>query len=213
MISARGLSSTLCRSASLLIRAQFGDRTIVWIAHARSVRYSTKKSMTPDESEEAIRHANQAMKGYVETRILAKQGKLKSKGRGLSESQKSANRMQFSMLVSLALAFIISPILGRKIAVDDEFREKYVPDWYDFRVKPPKSAWTRQELHDQIIEVERDMRERAIRGDFSPEKLAEMKRSMEPRSDLSDDDIDLAEKYGWGKIHPGVDPDDGDDDE
>jgi hypothetical protein len=213
MISARILSSSLCRSARPLIRAQFGDRTVVWMANARCARISTKKPMTPEETEEAIRHANKAMKGYVETRILAKQGKLKSKGRGLSESEKSANRMQMSMLVTLAIAFIISPILGRKIALDDEFREKYVPDWYDFRVKPPKSAWTRQELHDQIIEVERDMRERAIRGDFSPEKLAEIKRSMEPRSDLSDEDINLAEKYGWGKIHPGIDTDDDDDDD
>jgi hypothetical protein len=195
------------------MRARFSEHSFVWVANARSVRFSTKKTMTPEETEEAVRHANKAMKGYVETRILAKQGKLKSKGRGLSESQTSANRIQFSLFVSLALAFIISPILGRKIAVDDEFREKYIPDWYDFRVKPPKSAWTRQELHDQIIEVERDMRERAIRGDFSPEKLAEMKRSMEPRSDLSDEDVDLAEKYGWGKIHPGIDPDEEDDDD
>jgi hypothetical protein len=110
------------------------------------------------------------MKGYVETRILAKQGKLKSKGRRPSDEHRSANAIQMSLLVSLGLAFIISPILGRKIAQDEDFREKYVPDWYDFRVKPPQSAWTRRELHDQIIEVERDMRERAIRGEFTPGK-------------------------------------------
>ena len=169
--------------------------------------------MTADEREAAVNHANQAMKGYVETRILAKQGKLKSKGRGPSEQQKSQTAIQVSLLVSLGLAFIISPVLGRKIAQDDEFREKYVPDWYDFRVKPPKSAWTREELHNQIVEVEKDMRERAIRGDFSPEKLEELRRSLQPRSDLSKEDTDMAKKYGWGTIHPGIDPDEDDDDE
>jgi hypothetical protein len=110
----------------------------------------------------------------------------------------------------LGAAFIASPILGKKIAQDDEFREKYIPDWYDFRVKAPTSAWTRQELHEQIVSVEKDMRERTIRGEFTPEKLGELKRSMQPRSDLTDEDIKYAEKYGWGRIHPGVDPDDDD---
>ena len=172
-------------------------------------RFSSQpQKMTEEEREAAINHANKAMKGYVETRILAKQGKLKSKGRGPSESHKSANAIQLSLFITLGLAFIVSPILGRKIAEDDEFREKYVPEWYDFRVKPSPSAWTREELHNQIVEVERDMRERAIRGEFTPEKLEELKRSMQPRSDLSDEDIDMAKKYGWGAIHPGIDPED-----
>lgn len=169
--------------------------------------------MTPAEREEAIREANRQMKGYVETRILAKQGKLPSKGRGRSKNSKSQHAMQISLFVSLSLAFIASPILGRKIAKDEEFRKKYIPDWYDFRIKSPDSAWTRQELHEQLVEVERDMRERAIKGDFTPEKLEEMKRSMQPRSDLTDEDIYYAEKYGWGRVHPGVDPDEYDEDE
>ena len=110
-------------------------------------------------------------------------------------------------------AFIASPFLGKKIAQDAEFREKYVPSWYDFRVKSCDSAWTRAELHEQLVSVERDMRERAIRGEFTPEKLESLKRTMEPRSDLTKEDLDYAEKYGWGRIHPGVDDDDYDDDE
>lgn len=121
--------------------------------------------------------------------------------------------MQLSMFVSLSLAFIASPFLGKKIAQDKEFRDKYVPSWYDFRIKSPDSAWTRQELHEQLVEVERDMRERAIRGEFTPEKLEELKRRMQPRSDLTEEDLYYAEKYGWGKVHPGVDPDDYDDDD
>jgi hypothetical protein len=180
---------------------------------SQKLTHEASQKLTHEEREAAVNHANQAMKGYVETRILAKQGKLKSKGRGRSEQHKSETAIQLSLLISLGLAFIVSPILGRKIAVDEEFRKKYVPDWYDFRVKPPKSAWTREELHHQIIEVEKDMRERAIRGDFTPEKLEEMRRRMQPRSDLSQEDIDMAKKYGWGAIHPGIDPDDDDDDD
>eukprot|EP00534_Pseudo-nitzschia_fraudulenta_P001176 CAMPEP_0201130404 /NCGR_PEP_ID=MMETSP0850-20130426/39777_1 /ASSEMBLY_ACC=CAM_ASM_000622 /TAXON_ID=183588 /ORGANISM="Pseudo-nitzschia fraudulenta, Strain WWA7" /LENGTH=200 /DNA_ID=CAMNT_0047400159 /DNA_START=104 /DNA_END=706 /DNA_ORIENTATION=- len=174
---------------------------------------SSNTKLTIEERNDAVSRANKAMKGYTQTRILAKQGKLPSKNRRQSEEHRSANAIQFSLFITLGIAFVVSPILGRKIAHDDEFREKYVPDWYDFRVKPPKSAWTRKELHDQIVDVERDMRERAIKGDFTPEKLEELKQTLQPRSDLSNDDISMAKKYGWGAIHPGVDPDDYDEDE
>jgi hypothetical protein len=175
--------------------------------------FSTTNKLSPEERDAAVRHANKAMKGYTQTRILAKQGKLPSKNRQKSDEHQSANVIQFSIFISLAVAFIVSPILGRKIAQDDEFREKYIPAWYDFRVKPPKSAWTRKELHDQIVEVERDMRERAIRGDFTPDKLDELKSSLQPRSDLSHEDMEIAQKYGWNSIHPGIDPDDFDEDD
>ncbi|CAJ1968967.1 unnamed protein product [Cylindrotheca closterium] len=167
--------------------------------------------MTTAERQEAIREANKTMKGYVETRILAKQGKLRK--RKASEETQSASKIQLSMLISLAAAFIASPILGKKIATDQEFRDKYIPDWYDFRIRAPSSAWTRQELHEQLVEVERDMRERAIRGEFTPEKLQDMKRQMHPRSDLTEEDLYYAKKYGWGKVHPGVDDDDEDDED
>jgi len=172
---------------------------------------TTTEVMTEAQREEALRDASRQMQGYVEARILAKRGLLKSKGRGKSESIKSQNAIQMSLMISLAAAFIASPILGKKIAQDDEFRDKYIPSWYDFRVKAPESAWTRNELHEQLVAVEREMRERAIRGDFHPDKLEELKRSMQPRSDLTDEDIMYAEKYGWGRIHPGVDADDDDD--
>jgi hypothetical protein len=185
------------------LRTQFGGRP----------RKFSSSNMTPEEKQEAIKNANDVMKGYVETRILAKQGKLKSK-RKTSQSQRSQNVIQISLFLSLSAAFIVSPWLGKKIATDEEFRNKYVPSWYpDFRVKTPDSAWTRQELHEQIVQVEKDMRERAIRGDFTPDKLEVMKGQMEPRSDLSEDDVAMADKYGWGRLHPGVDPDDFDDDE
>jgi hypothetical protein len=30
---------------------------------------------------------------------------------------------------------------------------------------------------------------------------------------LSKEDVDMAKQYGWGTIHPGIDPDDEDDEE
>lgn len=170
-----------------------------------------KKPLTEAERDDMIRDANRQMKGYVETRLLAKRGLLKSKGRGRSEQFQSQNILQLSMMVSMLLAFMASPMLGKKIAQDEEFRKKYIPDWYDFRLKSPESAWTRQELHEQLVEVEKDMRERAARGEFAPDKLAELKRKLQPRSDLTDEDLYYAEKYGWGKIHPGVDLENDDD--
>ena len=32
-----------------------------------------------------------------------------------------------------------------------------------------------------------------------------MKRQMNPRSDLTEEDMKYAKMYGWGKLHPGVD--------
>ena len=56
------------------------------------------------ERQQAIREANKMMKGYVETRILAKQGKLRK--RKASEETQSASKIQLSLLISLGAAFI-----------------------------------------------------------------------------------------------------------
>jgi len=69
--------------------------------------FSSKKTpsvMTTAERQDAIREANKMMKGYVETRILAKQGKLRR--RKASEETQSASKIQLSLLISLAAAFI-----------------------------------------------------------------------------------------------------------
>lgn len=211
---AKMLSSRMIQAIPRGIVGKLSHRqTIIRSRLMSSNKQPPANSMTEAQREDAARDAHKAMQGYVEARILAKQGKLKSKGRGTSSNTKSQNAIQLSLMISLTLAFIASPILGKKIAQDDEFREKYIPAWYDFRVKSPESAWTREELHEQLVSVERDMRERAIRGEFTPDKLEELKRNLQPRSDLSEEDLHYAKKYGWGKVHPGVDPDEFDDDE
>jgi len=208
------LSSLAARRGVMMTRCTAPRRMTASRSNSRrtSRQLSTQKPMTPEERNQKIRDANNAMQGYVETRILAKQGLLKSK-RKQSSQNRSENAIQFSLFLSLAVAFVASPFIGKKIAQDKEFRDKYVPEWYDFTVKAPSSAWTRKDLHDQIITAEKELRERAIAGDFSPEKLQEMKQNLAPRSDLTEEDHAMAAKYGWGRLHPGLDPDDDDEDE
>ena len=91
--------------------------------------------------------------------------------------------------------------MGRKIATDADFRAAYIPSWYNFSITQPTSAWTRAELHEQMVEVQRELHERAIRGDFSKEKLESFRRHF----DGVDPDDD---EHGWGKLHPGVEDDD-----
>lgn len=101
------------------------------------------------------------------------------------------------------IAFIATPFLGKKLATDEEFR-KLVPSWYfdSYRMKIPERP-DRKTLHEQLIEMQKDLHERAIRGEFTKEKRDKMVFT----GDYKDD------PYGWSKIHPGVDDDDDDDDE
>lgn len=112
------------RSLYRLQRSRIMTPNISCVSRSMSSK-NTAREMTRAERDEAIREANKTMKGYVETRILAKQGKLKK--RGASEKTKRDSKIQLSLLVSLAAAFIASPILGKKIAQDEEFRNKYIP--------------------------------------------------------------------------------------
>ena len=107
----------------------------------------------------------------------------------------------FFLLVGSFVASIgIAAMLGKKIATDPEFRKRFVPSWYDFTVSKPKSAWTRAEFHEQMVQTQRELHERAIRGDFSKEKLDSLRRHFEGVDPEEDD-------HGWGKLHPGVDDD------
>lgn len=101
---------------------------------------------------------------------------------------------------TLLCAFLITPFLGRKIAYDEEFRKKYIPAWYDYTVERPQNAWTKEELQQEIMLLQRKLHERAIAGEFTPEKLEEMRRKLakEPEE----------EEYAhFSQLHPGVDDD------
>ena len=100
-----------------------------------------------------------------------------------------------------------TPLIGKRIAQDDEFR-RMMPSWFDFTVPKPEKPWTREELHEQMIAVQREIRERAIRGDFSPEKLEELQKNLEGqyashRSSIPQSQI----RKEWERIHPGLEED------
>jgi hypothetical protein len=101
---------------------------------------------------------------------------------------------------SLVCAFILTPFLGRKIAYDEDFREKYIPKWFDYTLNKPKNAWTKEELHEQVVLLQQQLHKRAINGEFTPEKLDEMRRTMHKKPEK--------EEYAhFAKLHPGVDDD------
>ena len=105
-----------------------------------------------------------------------------------------------STVSTFLVAFLSTPFLGRRIAQDEQFRKSFIPEWYDFTIEKPTYAWTREELHEQLVELQRQLHERAIAGDFTPDKLDEMRRhfnGVDPKND----------PHGWGKLHPGVDDD------
>jgi len=111
---------------------------------------------------------------------------------------------QVSFGLSIFIAFIMTPFLGKKIATDEEFR-KYIPNWYfeSYRSKIPERK-DKLTLHEQLIVMQKDLHERAIRGEFTKENRDKMIFSEGKYKD---------DPYGWSKIHPGVDDEEDDDDE
>lgn len=165
-----------------------------------STQPKSAKKVTPEEMEAALKKANESMKAYYsyppDKVIAAKKERFK---RRLSDKQ---FYLQLGLSVSLVGTFLLSPFLGRKIAHDPEFKESYVPKWFhQFVTERPKNAWTKEELQLEIMMLQTKLHERAIAGEFTPEKLDEMRRTMHKK---------LPEKLEYAhfaKMHPGVDDD------
>jgi len=164
---------------------------------------SSAEKTAAEKSEEArqqvLHEANETMKSYHHARLAKLRGELPSKrkpGRG-------TNYAQAGVIAFFMLGFAASPFMGKKIATDKEFREKYIPSWYDFTIKRPSSELSREEVHEQILQLQKEIRDRAIRGEFSDEKLAKMRRYMEgtdPNKEFNPDN----DVHAWSKLHPGV---------
>ena len=104
--------------------------------------------------------------------------------------------------VSAVGVFLLSPFLGRRIAYDPEFKETYVPKWFhQFVPERPKNAWTKEELQNEITMLQTKLHERAIAGEFTPEKLDVMRRTMNKKLP------DKEEYAHFAQMHPGVDED------
>jgi hypothetical protein len=154
-----------------------------------------------------LKEANRQMEKYHQTRELFKQGKLKSKNAHLGPKSPTAG--QLAVVGFFIAAFLSMPFLGKKIAQDEEFKKKWVPKCMDYTIPKPENPWTRDELHEQMLQIQRDIRERAIAGEFTPEKLEQMQGSLAGldynphRAGIDKSKI----PKGWDKIHPGVDDD------
>jgi hypothetical protein len=140
--------------------------------------------------QEYLRDANNVMQQYHTTRELMKQGKLGNNNtNNRSSSSSSTVYLQGTIAGLFVIAFMSMPFLGKKIATDDEFRKRYVPSWYDYTVPKPDKAWTRQELHEQMLDVQRTLHERAIAGEFTPENIERMRQQSTLLSSTSNSSI------------------------
>ena len=137
--------------------------------------------------------ANAKMREYAMNRPPIEKVKRKRKAN-------SDHTLQMALAASFVTVFLATPLIGRKIAQDEEFRKKYVPAFYDYTLEKPANPWTRKELHEQLVALQAELHEKAIAGEFTPEKLEEMRRHF-AGVDVNND------PHGWGKLHPGVDDD------
>ena len=165
---------------------------------------AAEKKMTAEEVEAALEKANETMKEYYsfppEKVIAAKKARFEDRHRD------KGFYLQLGLAMTMLCSFLVTPFLGRKIAYDDDFRKKYIPEWYDYTIEKPKSAWTKEELHQQVMLLRRQLHERAIAGEFTPEKLEEMRRNLQRKPENP--------KYAhFAQIHPGVDDDEDIEDE
>lgn len=76
----------------------------------------------------------------------------------------------------------------------------------DFTIKRPTSELSREEVHEQILQLQKEIRARAIAGEFSDEKINKMRRYMDGTDPDKTFDPD-ADVHAWSKLHPGVDDD------
>lgn len=156
--------------------------------------------------QQVLHDANQTMKKYHDARLAKLRGELPSKQR----PERGMNPSQLAIFGVFLVGFILSPFLGKKIAQDKEFREKYIPAWYDFTIKRPTSEMTREQVHEQILQLQKEIRARAIAGDFTDAKITKMRRSMDGAEEHADFNPNNDE-HAWSKIHPGENVDDEED--
>jgi hypothetical protein len=97
------------------------------LTSVRSTSSSKNKFATKQELDAYLKEANKKMEDYHKARELKRQGKLKSQNDHLGP--KEAHRTQLAIAGVFVAIFLMTPFLGRKIARDAEFREKWVPKW------------------------------------------------------------------------------------
>ena len=154
---------------------------------------SSTKKPTQQSTAEYLKQANDTMSHYSHARQLYRMGKIEKR-----PQPKFAIPFQAVVIGLFLVAFAATPFLGKKIATDPDFRKQYVPAWYDCTVQQPEGAWTRDELHAQLVAVQKELSERAQRGDFSDSKLQDIEQN------LGDNNNAPSHPKQWDQIHPGL---------
>jgi hypothetical protein len=167
-----------------------------------------QKDATPEQVDAYLRNANAEMAKYHQAREQFRRGQLPNKNAKYGPPQNQGT-IQAVIVAVFVVAFLAQPFIGKRLAQDKEFRDTWWPSWYDFTVRPPQHAWTREELHEQRVAVEKEIRERAIQGDFTPQKLQEMQQRFNQKNTYQPPQIEGADPNpqvpaGWSKIHPGL---------
>lgn len=202
----------ICNSSATITPAR-REGLLNWTMLSLRRGHSSNNDSKPQHV--ALKDANAQMQKYHETRELMRQGKL-PKLNNNGKQNNSATATQAGILVVFLVAFMSTPFLGKKIARDEEFRKKYIPEWYDYTVKRPENPWTRDELHEQMLQVQHDIHNRAIAGEFTPEKLKELQDAMQSPNSSSSvalDELYHPHRHGidrskirkeWDMVHPGL---------
>ena len=153
---------------------------------ATSATAAKSRMVLEAERQAYLRDANEQMKLYHDTRERMRLGQLTNINAHLGPS--NAGKTQAAVAVLFLAVFFATPFLGRKIAHDDEFRQRWIPKWYDYTVQKPENPWSRDELHEQFLAVQMHLRERAIKGDFAPEKLEKLQSQLESQGQQKGDE-------------------------
>jgi len=220
VVVARGRNGTAANSTRRTMTSSSSNSTAS--SNNATAATSNSKFKTEAELQAYLRQANDTMQKYHETRELMRRGLLKSKNSKSASGGGTSGTAQLGIVAAFVAAFLATPFLGKKIARDEAFRERWVPKWYDYTVKKPENPWTRQELHEQMLAVQRDLHDRAIRGEFQPDKLEDLKRTLEreafghlhERRERQNRDSNAKGSSSvpkeWDRVHPLLDDDDDD---
>jgi hypothetical protein len=198
-------------SGTTEVAATFSGRTATAASASAGGTTAAQKSRMVLEAERQayLRDANEQMKLYHDTRERMRRGELTNINAHLAPSH--AGKAQAAVAVVFLALFIATPFLGRRIARDDEFRERWIPKWYDYTVQKPENSWTRDELHEQFLMVQMHLRERAIKGDFAPEKLDKLQSHLEAQDQQKGEESAPSGKSRqlkvWDTFAPGMSKD------
>jgi hypothetical protein len=184
---------------------KIGDRQTSLIIQGRAVRRSMATGVRSDLTSEVNKAGYRRPLSYAEQ---TKRGVPFGKRR-LDQSQTQL-ALQVVVGATMLAGLVLSPFLGRKLALDPP---DWVPEWYNFRV-PQEKGMTSREFQDMFIEMQQELHERAIKGEFHPDNMNKIDWSKEDHAganktpmtadDRMQRDLErkLAQRHGWDKMQP-----------